>query len=101
MRIVKGVPADSEEPVMRDNGKWYRAQWELLLMAETKPKIVVINSFNEYAVNTAVFPADTFNMENGMEKWYDEKGNLSTTMYWDMTKDYIEQYRTGIYKFYD
>ncbi len=92
----KGAPV-----VLRDKGKWYREQWKVLLETENKPKIVIINSFNEYAENTAIFPADTKNMNNGIEKWYDKDGDISTTMYWDMTKDYIEQYKTGIYKVFD
>lgn len=92
----KGAP-----PVMRNQGKWYREQWEKLLMAEKKPEIVVINSFNEYAENTAIFPADTSKMTNEIEKWIDENGEISTTMYWKMTKDYIEQLRSGKYKVFE
>jgi len=92
----KGAPV-----VLRNQGKWYRKQWETLLKAETKPRILVINSFNEYAENTAIFPADTSRMANEVEKWTNENGEISSSMYWDMTKDYIQQLRSGKYRFYE
>lgn len=72
------------KPVPRDHGKWYRESWEVLLKSDIKPKMVVINSFNEYAENTGVFTALT-----------DLYGDDAPDMYWNMTKDYIKLYKEG------
>lgn len=73
-------------PVPRDHGAWYRASWKEVFTAETKPKIIVINSFNEYAENTGVFTAQT-----------ELFGNDAPDLYWNLTKEYIKLYREGGY----
>ena len=73
-------------PVPRDHGSWYRASWKEVFTAKNKPKIIVINSFNEYAENTGVFTALT-----------DLYGDDAPDMYWNMTKEYIKLYREGGY----
>ncbi len=73
-------------PVPRDHGNWYRASWKEVFTAKQKPKILVINSFNEYAENTGVFTALT-----------DLYGDDAPDMYWNMTKEYIKLYREGGY----
>ena len=72
------------EPVPRNHGVWYKNSWKQVFEAKTKPKIVVINSFNEYAENTGVFTAET--------KLY---GDDAPDMYWNMTKQYIKLLREG------
>ncbi len=71
-------------PVPRDNGRWYKDSWKQVFTAKTKPKIIVINSFNEYAENTGVFTAKT-----------DLYGDDPADMYWNMTKEYIKIFREG------
>lgn len=85
------------EKVYRNKGAWYKSAWETLLKSEIIPDHVVINSFNEYAEHTAVFTADTsdFPDDYPIEKWMDKDGNLSPSMYWDMTKEYIKKYKDG------
>ncbi len=71
-------------PVPRDHGQWYRNSWKQVFTASVKPKIIVINSFNEYAENTGVFTAKTYLY-----------GDDPADMYWNMTKEYIRLYREG------
>jgi hypothetical protein len=80
-------------PVKRSRGKWYADQWKKVLNAGIKPRITVINSFNEYAEGTAVFPADTSRFPSGGDVWINSAGNNDFTMYWEMTKTYIKQLR--------
>lgn len=86
----KGAPI-----VLREEGKWYKGQWNLLLKSDLEPKIIILNSFNEYAENTGLFPADTTNMDNGIERWTDSKGNITKDLYWEMTRNFIKEYRGG------
>ena len=73
-------------PVPRNHGEWYKESWKQVFTAKKKPKIIVINSFNEYAENTGVFTAKT--------ALY---GDDPADMYWNMTKEYIKLYRGGGY----
>ncbi len=85
------------EKVYRNRGEWYKKAWETLLKSEIVPDFVVINSFNEYAEHTAVFSADTsdFPDDYPIEKWIDKDGNPAPSLYWDMTKVYIQKYKEG------
>ena len=81
-------------PVPRNNGVYYsRDCWQPLLSMATLPQQVVINSFNEFAEDTAVEPADTsaYAQSQHREPWSNADGVLSPTMYWDMTVDFIHQ----------
>jgi len=88
-------------PVPRNDGLYYMLNcWRPILNLATKPDQVVINSFNEFAEDTAVEPADTsayqanHNYAQGYslrEPWYDADGQMAPTMYWDMTVDFIHQ----------
>ncbi|MHB1453017.1 MAG: glycoside hydrolase family 71/99 protein [Saccharofermentanales bacterium] len=83
-------------PVLRDHGAWYEASWDVVLKAAKKPKIVIINSFNEYAERTAVWTADTSGLTgspNGLDRWVDEDGVLDPDMYWNMTVEKIKEYK--------
>ncbi|QTH41091.1 VCBS repeat-containing protein [Cohnella sp. LGH] len=62
--------------------------WNRVLIQD--PKIVVINSFNEFAEETAVQPADTSMLEAPSEKWLNGAGQQDPDMYWNMTKQAIE-----------
>ncbi len=83
-------------PVLRSAGEWYRDSWDVVLKAEKKPKIVVINSFNEYAERTAVWTADTSpmsGMPNELDKWRNAEGEMDPDMYWEMTVENIREYK--------
>lgn len=86
-------------PVSRSNGDYYTLScWDKVLTKASKPQIVVINSFNEYAEETAVAPTDTANVTAPTEKWYNKSGQLDNHMYWNMTKEYINALLNGNYK---
>lgn len=71
-------------PVPRNHGEWYRNSWKQVFTAKVVPKIIVINSFNEYAENTGVHSALT-----------DYYGDDAPDLYWNMTKQYIKLFREG------
>jgi len=52
------------------------------------PGTVIINSYNEFAEETAVQITNTSNLTGSSEAW------STPDKYWDMTVDYIDQYRT-------
>ena len=79
-------------PVKRNAGEWYKQQFDILRKASTLPKIIVINSFNEYAEGTAVWSADT-DISGNSDKWTDSSGQLKPDMYWNMTVDFIKEIR--------
>ncbi len=85
------------EKVYRERGNTYKKNWETLLASDIIPRFVVINSFNEYAEHTAVYTADTsdFPEDYSIEGWIDESGKKAPSLYWDMTKKYIQKYRKG------
>lgn len=79
-------------PVSRQNGLYYINQtWRHVLDAAVRPKIVVLNSFNEFAEETSVQIADTSNLVSPAEKWYNTDGVIDNAMYWNMTKDFVRQ----------
>ena len=74
------------------NGGFYSVQcWDRIL--QTKPQIVIINSFNEYAEETAIQPSDTSGVTGLTEKWYNESGVIDANFYWNKTIQYIQQLR--------
>ena len=85
------------EKVYREKGSTYKKNWETLLASDVVPRFVVINSFNEYAEHTAVYTADTsdFPDDYPIEQWIDGEGNKAPSLYWDMTKAYIQKYKKG------
>lgn len=80
-------------PVPRRYGETYKKSWDVVLNAETKPRILVINSFNEYAERTAVFPADSSGAVPISDRWLNEEYEVDNTMYWEMTVDYIRRFK--------
>ena len=82
------------KPVDRKYGKTYKTFWNTLLEAEYSPEIIIINSFNEYAERTAVFPALSDDNTAPGDKWYkDRNGTEDPYMFWDMTVSYIKQFK--------
>ena len=73
-------------PVLRKDGAFYRSCWETILNSKGRPRVIIINSFNEFAERTGVFPSDAT-----AEPEKDDR--YSGAMYWEMTKDYIAQFR--------
>jgi hypothetical protein len=83
-------------PVSRQHGLYYSAGcWERVLGSPTLPRIVVINSFNEYAEETAIAPADTSRVSGATEPWTGTSGIIDNYMYWAMTRDYMVLLRNG------
>lgn len=79
-------------PVSRANGAFYsQSCWDVVLAQTTLPEIVLINSFNEYAEETAVAPTDTSNVTGQSEQWRNANNAVDNFMYWNMTIQYINQ----------
>ncbi|MCL2622404.1 MAG: hypothetical protein FWD31_01960 [Planctomycetaceae bacterium] len=78
--------------VYRRNGDFYKECWEKVLKYPL-PQIVMITTFNDYWENTAVWTADTANLTDA-DKWCEKDGQLNPSMYWDMTKYYINKMRS-------
>ncbi|GGD98691.1 FG-GAP-like repeat-containing protein [Paenibacillus nasutitermitis] len=79
-------------PVLRNKGTFYiQSSWNKVLQRAVKPKIVVINSFNEFAEDTGIQIADTSGLTGTSEKWTDSSGAINNAMYWNMTKNFINQ----------
>lgn len=86
-------------PVSRANGDYYSLSgWEQVMKKEAKPQIVIINSFNEFKEETAVAVSDTSVLVTPSEKWYDKTGVIDNSMYWNMTKNYVNLAHTPTYK---
>ena len=85
------------EKVYRKRGETYKTQWETILSSNITPNFIVINSINEYAEQTAIWPADTsdFPANNPVERWLNKDGKEDPYLYWNMTKTYIQKYRNG------
>ncbi len=80
------------EVEFRKNGKFYKQCWQKVL-DNPKPQIVMIQAFNDYLEESAVWTTDTSKLDDTQEKWTDADGKRSPSMYWDMTKQYIAQLR--------
>ncbi|MBR5280741.1 MAG: hypothetical protein IKU26_07250 [Clostridia bacterium] len=85
------------EKVYRNRGETYKTQWETILSSNITPNFIVINSINEYAEQTAIWPADTsdFPANHPIERWLNKDGEEDPYLYWNMTKEYIQKYRNG------
>ena len=87
--------ASGDSTIPRENGAYYQRNWDIILDNQL-PRIVMIAAFNDFNERLAVMPADTSlcDEENTPEEqWRDADGNLSPTMYWDMTVEGIKQVR--------
>lgn len=86
-------------PVSRSYGDYYALScWDKVLTNSPKPQIVAINSFNDYAEETAVAVTYTNNVTSPSEIWYDKSLQIDSSMYWNLTKNYISLLETGNYQ---
>jgi hypothetical protein len=76
----------------RKNGEFYRQCWQTVL-DNPKPQIVMIQAFNDYLEESAVWITDTSKLDNTQEKWTTSDGKLGPALYWEMTKEYIARLR--------
>jgi hypothetical protein len=83
-------PNESEP---RKNGDFYRQCWQRVL-DNPKPQIVMIQAFNDYLEESAVWITDTSKLDDTQEKWTTSGGRLSPSLYWDLTKEYITNLRS-------
>lgn len=90
--LMPGWNNKVSKPVNRDDGKHYKESWDVVLNAPKKPRILLINSFNEYAERTSIFPAMTEGLPAD-DQWSDGTGKLDPYMYWNMTVDYIKKFK--------
>jgi hypothetical protein len=68
-----------------EGGFYATCAWNRIL--SSNPDMAVINSFNEFAEETAVEPSDTSQLQGLSEHW------SSPDSYWTKTKDYITAYK--------
>ncbi len=73
--------------VSRNGGNFYKNScWERVL--SKLPQQVIINSYNEYAEETAVARTNTSLLTGNSEKW------SAPDYYWNLTVDYVSKYKT-------
>ena len=95
--VMPGWHNKNDHQVKRNNGKTYKEFWNAVLDYAYLPKFVIINSFNEYAEGTAIWPADTKDIPKSEHKddndvWYDETGQkIDPYYYWNLTLDYLNK----------
>eukprot|EP00048_Salpingoeca_helianthica_P010248 m.147632 g.147632 ORF g.147632 m.147632 type:complete len:644 (+) comp15044_c0_seq1:2545-4476(+) len=86
---------NSEGCIVRRNDPeplWFytHACWSRVL--EANPRHVILNSWNEFAEQTAIEPADTTQLPAGCEPWVDAQGNPSPSIYWRTAVDYLSRW---------
>lgn len=69
------------------NGGFYADNWARIQAA--KPQTIIISSFNEFAEETSIQPADTAELLAPSEKWYNTANQLDPDFYWNMTVEKI------------
>jgi hypothetical protein len=93
--VMPGFKAANGHFVGRQNGVFYANCWNTVLN-NPLPKIVMITAFNDYCEDAAVWITETSLLVDGTsEKWYGTDGQLHASMYWDMTKAYIDTLRAS------
>ena len=80
------------EVELRNSGEFYRQCWQRVL-DNPKPQIVLIQSFNDYLEESAVWTTDTSGLDDTQEKWTKSDGKLSPSLYWDITVESIARLR--------
>ncbi len=86
MEVMPGWNNHLGQFVSRNGGSFYSTYcWNRVL--SKLPEQVIINSYNEYAEETAVAKTSTSNLTGNSEKWG------SADMYWNSTVDYVAQYK--------
>ena len=78
---------------LRKAGEFYRSCWETVLKNK-KPQIVMIQAFNDYLEESAVWTTDTSHLDATQEKWTGPDGQLQPALYWELTKEYIARLRS-------
>ncbi len=86
MEVMPGWNNHQGQYVSRNGGAFYSSYcWDRVL--SKVPQQVIINSYNEYAEETAVARTNTANVTGNSEKWG------SADMYWNSTVNYVAQYK--------
>lgn len=94
MVVMPGFNNNKGHPIVsrtynNEEGGFYRYLcWDRVL--DSKPQITIINSFNEYAEETAVAPTDTSKLVFPSEQWSDPY------LYWNMTRQYNRELKVNI-----
>ena len=70
---------------------FYTACWAAVLAA--RPEHIVINSWNEFAEQTAIEPADSRTAPEGCDAWVDDDGKFDPYRYWVNTQANIALWR--------
>lgn len=69
----------------RANGNRYQSDWDKVL-TNPRPRIVMIQAFNDYNEDSAIWTADTSAVDpNHTEAWRGDDGALHPSQYWDAT----------------
>ncbi len=88
MEVMPGWNNKRGEYVSRNGGVFYSSScWNRVL--SQMPEQVIINSYNEYAEETAVAPTNTSKLTGDSEKW------ATADMYWNTTVDNVTQYKNN------
>lgn len=92
--VMPGWHNHYNRQVKRNNGQTYISFWEAVINYSYIPEFVIINSFNEYAEATAIWPADTSTVPsskygNEYDVWYNANGVIDPYYYWNLTKKYV------------
>jgi hypothetical protein len=91
--VSAGWNAHDGDMVSRDSGNYYRTVWNEVL-EEPHPQIVLLQSFNDYLEDAALWVTDTSDNASDEEQYSDLDGQLNPSMYWEMTKSFINELRT-------
>ncbi len=86
MSVMPGWYNHKGRFVSRENGSFYTTYCWNRVMSQM-PEQVVINSYNEYAEETAVATANTDYLIDGSEEW------AQPDMYWNTTVEYVAKYK--------
>lgn len=90
--VMVVMPGHRPTQVSRAKGDFYSLScWDKVMQKNPKPQTVMINSYNEYAEETAVAVTDTTNVVAPTEKWLNKSDVMDNYMYWNMTVDYIHR----------
>ncbi len=76
----------------REGGEFYRRCWQRVL-DNPRPLIVMIQAFNDYLEESAVWTTDTSGLDETQEKWIGPDGKPTTSLYWELTREYIAKLR--------
>jgi hypothetical protein len=69
----------------RERGNRYQRDWNTVI-ASARPRIVMIQSFNDYHEDSAIWTADTTAVDtNTSERWIGDDGAFHHSQYWDAT----------------